>query len=126
MTNEEAIELTNQAVAIALGEIRSCTQEAEKLKVKNEVLRSILLGVCRCYAAKDTGSERLFEAHIGRIHDHISGLTENHPYLKTVADDVREFLTRNDAPLRPKFEVIEGGGHGRAAWAGAGVDGPTR
>ncbi|MGH6846606.1 MAG: hypothetical protein ACREC0_03945 [Methylocella sp.] len=109
MTSEEALELTNQAFAIVLGEICSLKQEVEKLKVKNEVLRSIILGVCRCYEVKDTDFERLIKDHLSRIYDHVSGLAVSNPYLKSVADDVREFLTLNDAPLRPKFEVIEGG-----------------
>ncbi|MGH6849821.1 MAG: hypothetical protein ACREDD_05160 [Methylocella sp.] len=109
MTDGERLKLAGQAVAIALDEIRSLKQEVEKLNVKNEVLRSILLGLRRCCVCIDPASERLFEDHIGRIHDHIFGLAENHPYLKTVADDVREFLAVNDSPLRPNFEVIEGG-----------------
>ena len=43
------------------------------------------------------------------IHDHLSGLGENHPFLKTIAAEVHEFLAKEDASHRMKFEVIQGG-----------------
>lgn len=123
--NKEALELTNQAVAIALAEIRRLKQEAETLQVKNAMLRSIMLGACRCYSV-DPFSKRLFDDHIGRVYGYISGLAEKHPDLGTLADDVREFMTVNDAPLRSAFEIIEGGASGRVARTAAGVDPAAR
>lgn len=133
-TNEEAIRLATHAISIAFNEIRSLKEETEKLKVKNEVFRSILLSIYRCYAAKDPESGRLLDDHLARIHDHISGLAENHPHLKSVAGDLREFIAGNDAPLRLKFEIIEGGAkatsirnaeNGSRNWPGAGVEDPS-
>lgn len=85
MTNEETVRIANRAIAIALDEIRLLKQDVEKLKVQNGVYRSILLGMYRCNGI-DAGGQQSFEEHLHLVHDYISGLAEDHPWLATVAE----------------------------------------
>lgn len=100
---------TDEAVRIVLDEIGCLKQDVEKLRVQNEVFRSILLGIYRCNGIHDAESGRRFDDHVRRIYDHLSCLAETHPFLKTLAAEVHEFLVKDPPPPRTKFEVIQGG-----------------
>lgn len=119
MTNEQCVQLTVAGLDRLLKHITDFDRRLIKLEVENSALRSILFGVYRCYIPRDFETEKLFEDHIFRIHDHISGQAAAHPCLQSVADGLREFVTQNDAELRPKFDVIDGGRNGKPGDAAA-------
>lgn len=108
MTNEEKLQAANQAAAIALNEIRLLKHDVEKLKVRTEVFRSILLSYYRINGL-DAAPQKSFDDHLCQIRDYLTGLAGEHPWLTTISGQVEQFLAREDKPRPPNFEVIDGG-----------------